>query len=116
MPGLQHVPPVGEAREIAAIPGTLDFQSLMEAASPEFIIQATDPEDLACCTSLAVRLENRKVQCTVHKAVIAHHMTGTYALDFHLMTFFGVLPIPGGATGNVVRNCCTLDTWDHQHH
>lgn len=47
LPGLRHVLLIGELVEIAAIPNLLDFNGLISAASEDFEIAETRPEDPA---------------------------------------------------------------------
>jgi len=99
LPTLEHVLLVGSTEETAAIPGAQNFQQLMDAASPEFTIAPTGPEDLALLHFTSGTTGKPKGAMHVHNAVIAHHMTGTYALDFHPNDVFWCTADPGWVTG-----------------
>jgi acetyl-CoA synthetase len=99
LPALEQVLLVGSAEETAALPGTHNFHQLMNAASPEFTIASTDPEDLALLHFTSGTTGKPKGAMHVHNAVIAHHMTGTYALDFHPNDIFWCTADPGWVTG-----------------
>jgi acetyl-CoA synthetase len=77
LPNLEHVLLVGSAQETATISGSENFHQLMDAASPEFTIAPTDPEDLALLHFTSGTTGKPKGAMHVHNAVIAHHMTGT---------------------------------------
>lgn len=99
LPTLEHVLLVGGTEEIATIPDTHNCQQLMDAASPEFTIGLTAPEDLALLHFTSGTTGKPKGAMHVHNAVIAHHMTGTYALDFHPNDVFWCTADPGWVTG-----------------
>ncbi len=99
LPGLQHVLLVGHSEEIRSIPQTLDFGELMEKASDEYEIAETSPEDLALLHFTSGTTGKPKGAMHVHKAVLAHHMTGYYALDFHPDDIFWCTADPGWVTG-----------------
>jgi len=99
LPGLQHVLLVGHSEEIRSIPQTLDFGELMEKASDECEIAETSPEDLALLHFTSGTTGKPKGAMHVHKAVLAHHMTGYYALDFHPDDIFWCTADPGWVTG-----------------
>jgi acetyl-CoA synthetase len=99
LPNLEHVLLVGSAEEIATIPGAQNFQRLMDGARPEFTIAPTDPEDLALLHFTSGTTGKPKGAVHVHNAVIAHHMTSTYALDFHPDDVFWCTADPGWVTG-----------------
>jgi acetyl-CoA synthetase len=99
LPGLRHVLLVGSPREIRALPGTLDFNELMADADDHFVIPSTDPEDLALLHFTSGTTGTPKGAMHVHQAVVAHHMTGYYALDFHPDDIFWCTADPGWVTG-----------------
>jgi acetyl-CoA synthetase len=88
---------VGEAP--AGEPGVQAWAALMAAASPEYVIAATDPESMACCTSPAAPPARPKGAIHVHRAVVAHFATGRYALDLHDDDVFWCTADPGWVTG-----------------
>ncbi len=99
LPNLEHVLLVGSIEETAAISGTQNYQQLMDGASTDFTIAPTDPEDLALLHFTSGTTGKPKGAMHVHNAVIAHHMTGTYALDFHPNDIFWCTADPGWVTG-----------------
>lgn len=99
VPSLQHVLLIGEDRQPTAIGGTLDLGLLMQQASPDFTIGPTDPEDMALLHFTSGTTGTPKGAIHVHQAVVAHHMTGKYALDFHESDVFWCTADPGWVTG-----------------
>ena len=98
LPQLKHVLVIGELKN-AAPDGTHDFRALMEASSEQFETVATDPEDQALIHFTSGTTGKPKGAVHVHKAVIAHHATGKYALDFHADDIFWCTADPGWVTG-----------------
>jgi acetyl-CoA synthetase len=96
LPHLKHVILVGGDE---AVPGTLSFERLMEAASPDFEIPPTAPEDMALVHFTSGTTGTPKGAVHVHRAVVAHDATGTYALDFHDSDVFWCTADPGWVTG-----------------
>ncbi|WP_417669636.1 acetate--CoA ligase [Roseibium sp.] len=78
---------------------TLDFQALMQDASEEFDIEHTDPEDMALLHFTSGTTGKPKGAVHVHEAVVAHHMTGKYALDLREDDIFWCTADPGWVTG-----------------
>ena len=99
LPGLRHVLLVGNSEEIRAIPDTLDFNQLMREASEDFEIAETSPDDLALLHFTSGTTGKPKGAMHVHGAVVAHHATGYYALDFHPDDIFWCTADPGWVTG-----------------
>jgi acetyl-CoA synthetase len=99
LPQLRHVLLVGESAEIAALPGTLDLRALMTAASEEYVIGPTNPEDPALLHFTSGTTGTPKGALHVHAAVLAHHVTGKYALDLHPDDTFWCTADPGWVTG-----------------
>ncbi len=96
---LRHVLLIGTADEIEANPGTLDFHALMREAGEQFEIPPTRPDDLALLHFTSGTTGKPKGAMHVHEAVIAHHATGRYALDFHPGDIFWCTADPGWVTG-----------------
>jgi acetyl-CoA synthetase len=99
IPTLEHVLLIAEDRQPTAIPGTQDLQDLMEHASSSYTIGPTDPEDMALLHFTSGTTGTPKGAIHVHHAVVAHHMTGKYALDFHQKDVFWCTADPGWVTG-----------------
>ena len=96
---LEHVLLIGEDRQPTTIDGVQDLGLLMQEASPDFTIGPTDPEDVALLHFTSGTTGTPKGAMHVHQAVIAHHMTGKYALDFHEDDRFWCTADPGWVTG-----------------
>jgi acetyl-CoA synthetase len=99
LPNLKHVLLIGTEEEVRAIPGTLDFHHLMNEARGDFEIAPTDPEDLALLHFTSGTTGKPKGAMHVHQAVVAHHVTGRFALDFHPEDIFWCTADPGWVTG-----------------
>jgi acetyl-CoA synthetase len=99
LPDLAHV--LLTARESAGPPpeGTLDLDALLGAASPELEIPPTDPEDPALLHFTSGTTGAPKGALHVHRAVVAHHATARFALDFHPGDVFWCTADPGWVTG-----------------
>ncbi len=61
----------------------LSLRRLLEAASPDFIIPPTDPEDMALLHFTSGTTGKPKGAVHVHNAVLTHYLTGKYVLDLH---------------------------------
>ncbi len=95
LPELKHVLLVdGEAGE-----GTQDLQALLSRASDTYEIGATSPEDMALLHFTSGTTGTPKGAIHVHRAVLAHHVTGTLVLDFHPDDIFWCTADPGWVTG-----------------
>ena len=99
VPSLEQVLLIGEDRQPTAIGGTQDLGVLMQQASPDFTIGPTDPEDMALLHFTSGTTGTPKGAIHVHQAVVAHHMTGRYVLDFHKDDRFWCTADPGWVTG-----------------
>ncbi len=99
LPHLRYILVVREGGEIPQAPGVLDFGQLMAAASPSFDIPATDPEDPALLHFTSGTTGKPKGALHVHGAVVAHHVTGRFALDLHPGDVFWCTADPGWVTG-----------------
>ena len=96
LPGLEQVVLVGRSGETE---GTLDFDELMSGAAEAFEIPPTDPEDIALLHFTSGTTGTPKGAVHVHDAVVAHHATGTSALDLHADDVFWCTADPGWVTG-----------------
>ena len=98
LPELEHVLLVPEM--VAPLPpGTRDINALIDAASDEFTIPPTDPQDLALLHFTSGTTGTPKGAMHVHEAVVAHHETARQALDFHAGDRFWCTADPGWVTG-----------------
>jgi len=97
LPGLRQVLVCGEGSE--GIPGTIDLARSMDAASDEFEIPPTDPEDAALLHFTSGTTGTPKGAVHVHDAVLMHYMTGAVALDLHPDDVFWCTADPGWVTG-----------------
>lgn len=98
LPGLAHVLVVGQGPD-ADRSGTLDFHTQLDAGDPLFEIAPTEPEDMALLHFTSGTTGAPKGAIHVHDAVVSHHMTGTYALDFRPDDVFWCTADPGWVTG-----------------
>jgi len=96
LPELKHILLIDGEDEEA---GLLDLGKLMDAASEEFDIVATDPEDLALLHFTSGTTGKPKGAMHVHQAVVAHNYTGRTALDLHRDDVFWCTADPGWVTG-----------------
>ena len=99
MPSLEHVVLVGDDHKPTDVPGTKDFHRLMGEASDQFAVGPTDPEDTALLHFTSGTTGTPKGAVHVHEAVVAHHITGKLALDFHPDDVFWCTADPGWVTG-----------------
>jgi acetyl-CoA synthetase len=99
LPGLRHVLLIGRPGEAADLPGTLGAEDLLAAAADRFAIPPTSPEDVALLHFTSGTTGRPKGALHVHGAVVAHHSTGGYVLDFHPDDVFWCTADPGWVTG-----------------
>lgn len=85
--------------ELSSIPDTLDLARLMNEASTDFVIGPTAANDPALLHFTSGTTGKPKGALHVHGAVIAHHVTGKLALDFHDDDVFWCTADPGWVTG-----------------
>jgi acetyl-CoA synthetase len=98
LPGLKHVLIV-DASDDELPPGTLDLGELLVAASPHYVIPATDPEDPALVHFTSGTTGQPKGAVHVHEAVVVHTATARMALDLHANDVFWCTADPGWVTG-----------------
>ncbi len=96
---LKHVILVGENEVKTDVPDTLNFYALMDAANSDFLIGPTSDNDMALLHFTSGTTGMPKGAVHVHGAVIAHHITGKLALDFHADDIFWCTADPGWVTG-----------------
>ena len=100
LPNLQHVLIVREeGKPPSDIPGTLDWQTLMNAASDQFDIVPTQSDDMALLHFTSGTTGTPKGAVHVHGAVVTHWATGKYALDLHPDDIYWCTADPGWVTG-----------------
>jgi acetyl-CoA synthetase len=99
LPDLEHVVVVRQDERSPAPEGTKDYAALLAAASDQYVIGPTAPDDLALLHFTSGTTGVPKGAMHVHDAVIAHHLTGKYALDFHDGDVFWCTADPGWVTG-----------------
>lgn len=99
LPFLEQVLLVGDDHQPTNVPETVDLYRSMQEASDSYCIEATSPEDLALLHFTSGTTGTPKGAVHVHGAVIAHHITGKLALDFHPDDIFWCTADPGWVTG-----------------
>jgi acetyl-CoA synthetase len=99
LPSLEQVIVIGDNRQPTAIPNTLDYGSLMDAAGDHYSIGPTEPELPALLHFTSGTTGTPKGAVHVHRAVVAHHATGQLALDLHPDDIFWCTADPGWVTG-----------------
>jgi acetyl-CoA synthetase len=78
---------------------TLDLAAAMAESPDTFDIVRTEPEDIALLHFTSGTTGKPKGAVHVHEAVVAHHITGRLALDFHDGDIFWCTADPGWVTG-----------------
>ncbi len=99
LPYLEHILLIGEEGHAPNVPNTQDFHRLLKEASSGYRIEPTDPEDIALLHFTSGTTGKPKGAIHVHGAVVAHHITGRLALDFHPEDIFWCTADPGWVTG-----------------
>jgi acetyl-CoA synthetase len=80
-------------------PETIDLAAATAQASEAFDVVFTKPEDMALLHFTSGTTGKPKGAVHVHEAVVAHHITGQYALDLHPDDIFWCTADPGWITG-----------------
>jgi acetyl-CoA synthetase len=99
VPRLEHVILVGAGGPDGDVEGAVAYDDLMVAAGTGFTIPPTAPEDMALLHFTSGTTGTPKGAIHVHDAVVAHHATGTSALDLHPDDVFWCTADPGWVTG-----------------
>jgi len=97
LPLLKHVLLVDSEEDVAE--DVHSFPRRLAAASSEFIIPPTDPEQQALLHFTSGTTGTPKGAIHVHEAVLMHYMTGKYVLDLHPGDVFWCTADPGWVTG-----------------
>jgi acetyl-CoA synthetase len=95
LPELDHVLLV----DADDVPGTRSYRTLLAQAPTDYEILPTDPESVALLHFTSGTTGTPKGALHVHEAVVAHHMTGTYALGLRPGDVFWCTADPGWVTG-----------------
>jgi acetyl-CoA synthetase len=109
LPELRHVLLIDDTEQ----PGTLSYTRLMADAAETFEIPPTAPDDPALLHFTSGTTGTPKGAVHVHEAVVAHHITGQFALDLHPEDIFWCTADPGWVTGTSygiiapLTNCVT---------
>ncbi|MDR9440540.1 MAG: acetate--CoA ligase [Halomonas sp.] len=98
LPSLQHVLVVRDDDQVLP-EGTQELGTLLDAASPDYAIPATDPEQPALLHFTSGTTGTPKGALHVHQAVVAHHATARFALDLRAGDVFWCTADPGWVTG-----------------
>ena len=98
LPGLEHVLLI-DGSGAQSLDRTIDFNAAMAQSSSQSRLAATGPEDLALLHFTSGTTGRPKGAMHVHEAVLAHHVTGRYALDLHPDDVFWCTADPGWVTG-----------------
>jgi len=97
LPGLAHVLIVGG--DAASVPQALDLDAALSNADRHFETVATQPSETAIIHFTSGTTGKPKGAVHAHEAVVAHHITGRYALDFRDGDVFWCTADPGWVTG-----------------
>ncbi|MCR9134586.1 MAG: acetate--CoA ligase [Alphaproteobacteria bacterium] len=96
LPELQHVLLIDAEDDGDAL---LDFDALLQLASTEYNIEATEPEDVALLHFTSGTTGRPKGAVHVHEAIVAHCYTGRVALDLKPDDVYWCTADPGWVTG-----------------
>jgi acetyl-CoA synthetase len=97
LPDLRHILMVDRKDDKGN--GLWSLPERMSAASDDFVIPPTDPEDMAILHFTSGTTGLPKGAIHVHNAVLLHYLTGKYVMDFHPEDIFWCTADPGWVTG-----------------
>jgi acetyl-CoA synthetase len=97
LPALEHVLLIDA--DAGTVDGAGSFHALLNAAGSRAQIARTRPNDMAVLHFTSGTTGMPKGAVHVHEAVVAHHVTGRYALDLHPEDVFWCTADPGWVTG-----------------
>lgn len=100
LPGLRHVVLVGEVDDdLAAEPGVRQWSELVDPMPGQYVIGPTSAETMSLLHFTSGTTGKPKGAVHVHGAVLAHLVTGRFALDLHDEDVFWCTADPGWVTG-----------------
>lgn len=99
LPSLRHIILVGEDHRQTNTPGTHDYHSLIYDASGQFRIGPTGNDDPALIYFTGDPAGEPRAVVHSHQAVVAHYVSGRYALDLHDGDVCWCTADPGEAMG-----------------
>jgi len=99
VPTLEHVLLLDESGQPDGLPHTRKLAELLAQESPSYRIEPTAPGDRALIHFTSGTTGRPKGAIHVHEAIVAHHLTGTVALDFQAGDIFWCTADPGWVTG-----------------
>jgi len=99
VPSLQHVLVVPDEGQSELPADVLHLPMLLRTASEEYRVAETGAQDPALLHFTSGTTGRPKGAVHVHEAVVAHHITGRLALDFHDDDVFWCTADPGWVTG-----------------
>ena len=99
LPDLEFVLLVGEGADAVEGPGVQALAPLMAAASADYAIAPTDPEDMSFVHFTSGTTGTPKGAVHAHDAVVAHYATGRYVLDLREGDVYWCTADPGWVTG-----------------
>ena len=99
LPDLEFVLIIGDGAEAADGPGVEPLAPLMAAASADYAISPTDPEDMSFVHFTSGTTGTPKGAVHAHDAVVAHYATGRYVLGLREGDVYWCTADPGWVTG-----------------